>query len=54
MLFNANLDRASLHRKSKSELRKELRKWEDDKTKKKRNVVEDGATHEVAYDVAWE
>jgi E3 ubiquitin-protein ligase RAD18 len=47
MLFNANLDRSSRTRKSKSELRKELKKWEEEKTKRKKNLVEDEVAHEV-------
>lgn len=47
MLFNANLDRSSSVRKSRPELRKELKTWEDERVKKKKTVVEDGATHEV-------
>ena len=47
MLFNANLDRSSHTRKSKSELRKELKKWEEEKTKRKKNLVEDEVGHEV-------
>lgn len=48
MLFNANLDRSPHTRESKHELRKELRKWEDEKVKKKKNV-EDGVAHEKLH-----
>jgi hypothetical protein len=47
MLFNANLDRSSFTRKSKTEVREELKKWEDGKSKKKKNVVKDGINYEV-------
>ena len=47
MLFNANLDRSSRTRKSRLELKKELKKWEEEKTKRKKNVVEDEVAHEV-------
>ena len=47
MLFNANLDRSSRTRKSKLELKKELKKWEEEKMKRKKNVVEDEVAHEV-------
>jgi hypothetical protein len=47
MLFNANLDRSPSTRKSKTELREELNKWEDGKTKKKKTAVDDGISYEV-------
>jgi E3 ubiquitin-protein ligase RAD18 len=47
MLFNSNLDRSSPTRKSKPELRKELKKWEDERVKKKKFFVEDELAHEV-------
>jgi E3 ubiquitin-protein ligase RAD18 len=47
MLYNANLDRSSPTRKSKHDLRNELKKWENEKVKKKKNVVEDGVAYEV-------
>jgi E3 ubiquitin-protein ligase RAD18 len=47
MIYNANLDRSKIHRKIKSELRKELKKWEDDRSRKKKVVVDDTAEHEV-------
>jgi hypothetical protein len=47
MIYNANLDRSSKNRKSKQELIRELKKWEEDKSKKKRATVEDTAAHEV-------
>ena len=47
MLFNANLDRSLRTRKSKLELKKELKKWEEEKMKRKKNVVEDEVAHEA-------
>jgi len=49
MLCNANLDRSSRTRKSKTELKKELNKWEEEKTKRKKNMVEDEVAHEKIY-----
>ncbi|KAF8842496.1 hypothetical protein BDN67DRAFT_989054 [Paxillus ammoniavirescens] len=47
MLYNANLDKTG-HRKIPSELRMELRKWEEDQ-KGRKHVVEDTAAHEAAH-----
>jgi hypothetical protein len=47
MLYNANLDKTG-HRKTPSELRIELRKWEEDQ-KGRKHVVEDIAAHEVGW-----
>ncbi|KAG5647196.1 hypothetical protein DXG03_001155 [Asterophora parasitica] len=47
MIFNANLDKSAKHRKGKVELKKELRKWEDEKAKKRKATVEDTIAHEV-------
>ncbi|KAF5386563.1 hypothetical protein D9615_001906 [Tricholomella constricta] len=49
MIYNANLDRSSRNRKTKQELRKELKKWEDEKAKKRRTTVEDNAAHEKRH-----
>ncbi|KAF9553812.1 hypothetical protein CPC08DRAFT_713433 [Agrocybe pediades] len=40
-IFNANLDRSGPNRKTKGELRKELKKWEEDMTKKKKPPIQD-------------
>ncbi|KIK95964.1 hypothetical protein PAXRUDRAFT_826485 [Paxillus rubicundulus Ve08.2h10] len=45
MLYNANLDKTG-HRKIPSELRMELRKWEEDQ-KGRKHIIEDVAAHEV-------
>ncbi|KIJ69652.1 hypothetical protein HYDPIDRAFT_79970 [Hydnomerulius pinastri MD-312] len=47
MLFNANLDKAG-RRKTASELRVELKRWEEDK-KGPKHVVEDTAAHAAAH-----
>jgi len=44
-IYNANLDRSS-NRKTTSELRKDLKKWEDGK-KVKKNTVNDVAAYQV-------
>ncbi|KAF8061598.1 hypothetical protein FPV67DRAFT_1422352 [Lyophyllum atratum] len=48
MIYNANLDR-SKNRRSKPELRKELKKWEDEKSKKKKTTVDDTVAHEKRH-----
>ncbi|KAF9009454.1 hypothetical protein BDQ17DRAFT_1062312 [Cyathus striatus] len=45
MIYNANLDRSEANRKTKAELRKELKKWEDD-TRKKKSTVDDVAMYQ--------
>ncbi|KAF9228739.1 hypothetical protein BS17DRAFT_690320 [Gyrodon lividus] len=47
MMYNANLDKAGC-RKTPSELRMELRKWEEDQ-KGRKHIVEDTAAHEAAH-----
>jgi E3 ubiquitin-protein ligase RAD18 len=52
MIYNANLDRSAAMRQSISTLRKDLKKWEDDKSKQKKNAVEDVVAHEVRFMVS--
>lgn len=52
MIYNANLDRSQSNRKSKQELKRELKKWEDDKPKKKKPTVEDSLAHEVSIKIS--
>ena len=47
MLYNSNLDRSLANRKSKAELRKELKKWEDEMSKKKKAVIFDVKEYQV-------
>jgi hypothetical protein len=47
MLYNSNLDRSLANRKSKADLRKELKKWEDDMSRKKKVVVRDVLDYQV-------
>jgi len=47
MLYNSNLDRGLQNRKTKRELRKELKKWEDDMSKGKTIVVKDVVDYQV-------
>ncbi|KAF8894717.1 hypothetical protein BD779DRAFT_859472 [Infundibulicybe gibba] len=46
ILYNANLDRAVAHRKTKGELRKDLKRWEDERNKKSKTVVDDIMAYE--------
>jgi len=46
-LYNANLDRSKANRKKKTELRKDLKKWEDELSKRKKVVVPDIRQHQV-------
>ena len=46
-MYNANLDRTLANRRPKQELRRDLEKWEDERPKRKKNVVEDVVAHEV-------
>ncbi|KAJ7043099.1 hypothetical protein C8F04DRAFT_29930 [Mycena alexandri] len=42
MLWNANLDKSALHRQSRGELHKELKRWEEErKNRKKKTTVDD-------------
>ncbi|KAG6890381.1 hypothetical protein C0992_001772 [Termitomyces sp. T32_za158] len=47
--FNANLNKSSKYRKSKEELKRELKKWEEERSKGKKTAVEDTISHEVSY-----
>jgi E3 ubiquitin-protein ligase RAD18 len=49
MLHNSNLDRSLANRKSKAELRKELKKWEDEMLKKKKAVIRDVREYQVRW-----
>lgn len=49
MLHNSNLDRSPANRKSKAELRKDLKKWEEEISKKKKIVVRDLLEYQVRY-----
>ncbi|RDB24183.1 Postreplication repair E3 ubiquitin-protein ligase rad18 [Hypsizygus marmoreus] len=49
MTYNANLDRSQNNRKSKQELKKELKKWEDERSKRKKTTVEDTVAHEKRH-----
>lgn len=49
MIYNANLDKSTSMRRSISALRKDLKRWEDDRSKQKKTVVEDVVAHEVRF-----
>ncbi|PPR05993.1 hypothetical protein CVT26_005715 [Gymnopilus dilepis] len=49
MLFNANLDRSPSNRKTKAELRKELKKWEEERSRKKKAVITDVKGYQVEH-----
>ncbi|CAA7265359.1 unnamed protein product [Cyclocybe aegerita] len=47
MLYNANLDRSN--RKTKAELRRDLKKWEEDTAKKKKIVIHDVIGYQIEH-----
>lgn len=49
MIYNANLDKSTSMRRSISALRKDLKRWEDDRSKQKKASVEDVVAHEVSF-----
>ncbi|KDR81862.1 hypothetical protein GALMADRAFT_135257 [Galerina marginata CBS 339.88] len=49
MLFNANLDKSASNRKSKAELRRDLKKWEEEMTKKKKIVITDVKAYQIEH-----
>ncbi|KAF8911188.1 hypothetical protein CPB84DRAFT_1672006, partial [Gymnopilus junonius] len=49
MLFNANLDRSLPNRKTKVELRKELKKWEEERPKKKKHGITDVKGYQIEH-----
>lgn len=49
-MYNANLDRSLANRKIKVELRRDLKKWEEDMSRKKKPVVEDLVKYQVRVD----
>lgn len=54
MMYNANLDRSLANRKTKNELRRDVKKWEEEMSRKKKPVVEDlvkyQQTHKPEFD----
>ncbi|KAF9057143.1 hypothetical protein BJ165DRAFT_1418665 [Panaeolus papilionaceus] len=49
MIYNANLDRSTTNRKKKSELLRELKKWEDEHARKKKVVVGDVVAYQKEH-----
>jgi E3 ubiquitin-protein ligase RAD18 len=47
VLYNANLDRSPNNRKTTVELKKDLKKWEEERPKKKKLVVSDVLGYQV-------
>lgn len=47
MLYNANLDKSLANRKTKLELRKDLKRWEDERTRKKKTTITDVKGYQV-------
>lgn len=50
MIYNANLDRSQLYRRTKVELKKELKKWEEERSKRRKTTVDDPLAHEVCFE----
>ncbi|KAF9484884.1 hypothetical protein BDN70DRAFT_796760 [Pholiota conissans] len=53
MFYNANLDKSLPNRKTKAELKKDLKRWEDERSKKKKTVVSDVVHHQIEYKVEF-
>ncbi|KAJ7632106.1 hypothetical protein FB45DRAFT_911472 [Roridomyces roridus] len=49
LLWNANLDKSPANRQSTTELRKEMRRWEDEQKNKKKRPEVDSKSHLVTY-----
>jgi hypothetical protein len=49
MLYNSNLDRSSTNRKSRTELRGDLRKWEEEMSKRKKTVIHNVLDYQVIF-----
>ncbi|KAF8162872.1 hypothetical protein B0H34DRAFT_650799 [Crassisporium funariophilum] len=49
VLYNSNLDRSLPNRKTKSELRRELKKWEEVMSNKKKIVVDDVEEYQIIH-----
>lgn len=47
VLYNANLDRSLNNRKTTVELKKDLKRWEEERPKKKKLVVNDVLGYQV-------
>lgn len=52
MLFNANLDKSIPNRKTMADLKKDLKKWEEERGKKKKFVVNDPINYQVCQNLA--
>lgn len=50
-MYNANLDRSLANRKTKNELRRDVKKWEEEMSRKKKPVVEDLVKYQVRVGV---
>jgi len=49
MLYNSNLDRSSTNRKSRTELRGDLRKWEEEMSRRKKTVIHNVLDYQVIF-----
>jgi hypothetical protein len=49
VLYNANLDRSPNNRKTTVELKKDLKRWEEERPKKKKLVVSDVLGYQVHF-----
>lgn len=49
MLYNSNLDRSSTNRKSRTELRGDLRKWEEEMSRRKKTAVHNVLEYQVIF-----
>ena len=52
VLYNANLDRSPNNRKTTVELKKDLKKWEEERPKRKKPVVSDVLGYQVLINIS--
>jgi hypothetical protein len=48
ILYNSNLDKSVANRKTKADLKRDLKKWEEDMAKKKKQPVIDAVSYQVS------
>jgi E3 ubiquitin-protein ligase RAD18 len=52
MIFNANLDKSIPNRRTRADLKKDLKKWEEERGKKKKFAVKDSVNYQVCQNLA--
>ncbi|KAF8188361.1 hypothetical protein BJ912DRAFT_851183 [Pholiota molesta] len=49
MIFNANLDKSIPNRRTRADLKKDLKKWEEERGKKKKFAVKDSVNYQIEH-----